>query len=204
MRRILSSALLAALTASSMLSPATAYSQDDMVSLDDVLLLVQNDISDQTILTFLKYRKLDFPLDAIAMQRLREGSVSETVIRSLLEPDDAPTAAIRTYVVPTGYSTGYPSYYYGARLIGTTAFPLSWYNNHYFVSGHGTAYGHVLSYSEGHSPGHSADMAFGHVPGPIHATGIHGGNHPIDHGARSPGHSSRYGVGHSLRHHRGH
>ena len=52
-----------ALAACNTLNPAPAYSQDGMVSLDDVVLLAHSDISDQTIMTFLDFRKLDFALD---------------------------------------------------------------------------------------------------------------------------------------------
>ena len=44
--------------------PSLAHPQDDTAGLDDVVLLEKSDISDHTILTFLKYRKLDFVLDA--------------------------------------------------------------------------------------------------------------------------------------------
>ena len=193
----MSSALLAALTASSMLSPAPAYSQDDMASLDDVLLLAQNDISDQTILTFLKYRRLDFPLDAKAVQRLRDGGVSDDVIRFVLERDATTIAALPTYVVPTGYRTGYPSYYYGARLVGTTEFPLGWYKHHYFRFGYTTVYSYPQHHSPSHSLGHSVGITLGHDRDRLHIPILHGRNHLIRrHGGHSPGHSGGHRRGH--------
>ena len=187
-----------------MLNPAPAYSQAGIVSFDDMLLLAQNDISEQTILTFLKYRKLAFALDAKTVQRLRDGGVSDAVIRFLLERDATTIAALPTYVVPTGYRTGYPSYYYGARLVGTTEFPLAWYNHHYFRFGYTTVYSYPQHHSPSHSLGHSVGIARGHDREPLHVSGIHGRNHVIGHAGQSLGHSGGQRRGHSLRHHRGH
>jgi hypothetical protein len=186
--------LCAALIASGMLlNPSLAYSQDGTVSLDDVVLLAQSDISDQTILTYLKYRNLDLALDADAVQRLRKDGVSEEIIRYLLERDSTSVAATPTYVVATGYNTGYPSYYYGARLVGTTVYPLSWYHHHYYplrfstVYRPGAHYGPGISHSVGVSPGHE----------PIHSPGILGGNHRIGQSGLSLGRNVGHNVSHS-------
>ena len=187
-----------ALTASAMLlNPSLAYSQDGMVSLDDVVLLAQSDISEQTILTFLKYRKLEFALDAGAVQRLREGGVSEEIIRFMLQQDAKSVVATPNYVVATGYNTGYPSYYYGARLVGATAYPLSWYNHHYYPHAYTTVYRPGAHYGPSSNAGYEVGISPGHEP--IHSPGILGGNHRIGHSALSLGHN----VGHSVSHSRG-
>jgi len=57
-KRLLALAFCTAVAAGSTLNPAPAYSQDGTASLDDVVLLAQGDISDQTILTYLKHRRV--------------------------------------------------------------------------------------------------------------------------------------------------
>ena len=150
-----------ALAACNTLNPASAYSQNSMVSFDDVVLLAQSDISDQTIMTYLDFRELDFALDPEALLRLREAGLSEAVIRYLLEQDTASSTALPTDTVPSGYSTtGYPSYYYGSRRIGGTAFPFGWYDHHYGL-GYTTIYRNAHHYNGGHSLGHAAGIKRG-------------------------------------------
>jgi hypothetical protein len=198
-------AVCATLTALGMLlNPSPAYSQDGGVSLDDVILLAQTDISDQTVLVFLKYRNLSFVLDADAVRRLSEAGVSEQVITYLLTKDAAPVAAAPTYVVSTGYNTTYPSYYYGTRLVGTTAYRLSWYNHHYYPFGYAAGYRPGAHYDSGSGVGHSVGIALGHDGAPIHTPGILGGEHQIGHSAVGLGHSIGLGQSHSRGSGRGH
>ena len=168
--------------------------------MDDIVLLAESDISDQTILTFIRYRQLDFVLDAKGVQRLREAGVSEDVIQYLLNRDATPVAAIRTYVIPTGYATGYPSYYYGARLVGTTMFSLGWYDHHYFGLGYTTDYRYPRHYYQSHSLSHSGSITLGHGYAPIHGSSLSVGHR------NSLGHSigQRHGLGHSVSHGGGH
>ena len=230
MNRVLSLlAFYTSLAACSTLTPVPAYSQDGMVSLDDVVLLAQSEISDQTILTFLRYRQLDFVLDAKGVQRLREAGVSEDVIQYLLEQDATPLAVLPTYVVSSGYRTGYPSYYYSPRFVGITVFPLGWYNHHYFGFGYAADHhglNHHLGHSLGHRVGdhrnHDLGLSGGHVG---RHRSVHGGARHFGHnsghvgrhrsvhgGARHFGrnsghvgrHRSAHGSGHSGSHHGGH
>ncbi len=204
MKRALSLAICTTLAACSMLNPAPALSQESTVSLDDIVLLAQSNISDQTIMTFLWYRQLDFVLDAKGIERLRAGGVSDDIIQYLLEQDDTAIASVPAYVVPTGYRTAYPSYYYGARLVGTTVFPLDWYNHHYFGIGHSTVYSYPHHYSRRHSLGHSVGITLGHDRHRLHVPSLHGRNHLIRHGGHSLGHSGGHRRGHSGGHRRGH
>ena len=84
-----------------MLNPAPAFSQESTVSFDDMVLLAQSDIADQTIMTFLRYRQLDFVLDATSIQRLRAAGVSDDIIRYLLEQD---ATAIAFQQVPDDFN----------------------------------------------------------------------------------------------------
>ena len=127
--------LCVALAACSVPSPALLQ-DDDTVSLDDIVFLAQSDISDQTILTYLKHRRLDFVLDAEGVQELREAGVSEEIIRYLLENPYALNSVWTAYARPVDYYASYPSYYYGTTLVSVTVFPHYWYDHHYFGFGH--------------------------------------------------------------------
>ncbi|MCZ6656960.1 MAG: hypothetical protein O7C67_06655 [Gammaproteobacteria bacterium] len=203
-----------ALAACNTLNPVPAYSQNDVVSFDDVVLLAQSDISDQTIRTFLDFRELDFALDAGALLRLREAGVSEAVIRYLLEQDAASSTALPTDTVLTGYSAkGYPSYYYGSsRIGGTAAFPFGWYDHHYFGLGHTTIYRNAPHHNGGHSLGHAVGITHGHDGNIPHASSVLGGHrsspgHSIRHTGSRPSHNIRHAssrLSHRARHRRGH
>ncbi len=196
----------AVLTLSSMFfTLSSVKAQDNTVSLDDVVMLVQSDISTPTILTFLKYRSLDFELDAEALQQLRAAGVSEEIIRSMRaqEASSVEVAPAPAYVVATGYNTAYPSYYYGARLVGATTFPLSWYSHHYYHHGYTSIYRpntHYAAFSDGLS--HAVGGSLGHNRQPAHLPGTYGGDHQVGHSSAVVGHSGRGGrsVGHGARH----
>ncbi len=206
MRRVIT--ICAALTLSGFfLNPSLAYSQDDMVSVDDIVMLVKTDISEQTMLTFLQNRRISFTLDAAALQRLRAGDVSEEIIRFLLEQEassvGAAPAPAPAYVVPTGYNTAYPSYYYGARLVGTTSFPLSWYSHHYYHHGYTSIYRPNASHGLfSDSVSRPATSSLGHDRDPVHLPGTYGGDHQVSHSNQLRGHSSS--GNHSLGHSSGH
>jgi len=200
-------ALYTALGVCSMLN--SAYSQDDTVSFDDVLLLAQSGISDRTIMTFLKVRRLDFVLDAEGIQQLREAGVSEDIIQYLLNYAYAPISVPQTYDIPISYNTSYPSYYYSTRLVGRTAFSLGWYDHHYFGLSHSTA---QLGHAVGITVGHGLGLSGGHISrfGGVNHVGVSGG-HIVGHGginhlSLSRGHSIGHGTthGHSRGHSGGH
>ncbi len=187
----------------------SAYSQDDTVSFDDVLLLAQSGISDRTIMTFLNIRRLDFVLDAEGILQLREAGVSEDIIQYLLNYAYAPISASPTYDIPISYNTGYPSYYYSTRLVGRTTFSPGWYDHHYFGLSHSTA---QLGHAVGITVGHGLGLSGGHISrfGGVNHVGVSGG-HIVDHGginhlSLSRGHSIGQGTthGHSRGHSGGH
>jgi hypothetical protein len=186
-----------ALAASAMLfSPLPAYAKDGVVSVDDVVLLVQSDISQQTILTFLKHRSLDFAVDADAVKLLREGGVGEEIIRYLSRQEATSVAGTPAYVVATGYNTSYPSYYFGARLVGATTFPLGWYDHHYYPPGYASIFRPGAHYGPSSSVGHSDGASLVHDS--LYAPGIHSDNQLLDHSALRPEHYGQQGRSHSL------
>ena len=204
MKRLPLLALYTALGVCSMLN--SAYSQDDTVSFDDVLLLAQSGISDRTIMTFLNIRRLDFVLDAEGILQLREAGVSEDIIQYLLNYAYAPSSASPTYDIPISYNTGYPSYYYSTRLVGRTTFSPGWYDHHYFGLSHSTAQlGHAVGITVSHlglSGGHISSL------GGVNHVGVSSG-HIVDHGSvnhlsLSRGHSIGHGSINHLSLSRGH
>ncbi len=170
--------------------PSLAHPQDNIVGLDDVVLLEKSDISDQTILTFLEYRKLDFALDVEALDRLRGNGVSEKIISYMLRRDASSIVATPAYVVATGYKLPLPSYYFGTRLVGATAYPLSWYQHHYNPLGVASVYRSNTHFDQFQIDDHSPGSALGYA---IHPPRFNGGNRRIDHSANRPIH---YGNNH--------
>lgn len=87
-------------------------------------------------------------------------------------------------------SSPLPSYYFGTRLVGATAYPLSWYQHHYSPLGVASVYRSNTRFDQFLNDGHSTGSALGDS---IHAPRFHGGSHRIGHHANSPGH---YGGNH--------
>lgn len=194
-----------ALTASGMLAnPSLAHAEDGIASLDDIVLLARSDISDLTTLTFLKYRTLDFVPDAGAVQRLQESGVSKEIVSYLLQRDATSLVVAPAYVVATGYNSIYPSYYYGARLVGTTTYPLSWYSHHYYPRGFASIYRPGAHFGPGSSIGHPVGFSLSHDRDPALSPAPVGGNHPLGHSAFDAGHSVGYGLSHAIGHGIGH
>ena len=108
----------------------------------------------------------------------------------MLKRDASSIVATPAYVVATGYNSPLPSYYFGTRLVGVTAYPLSWYQHHYSPLGVASVYRSNTHFDQFLNDGHSAGSALGHS---IHAPRFHGGNHRIDHNANRPVH---YGGNH--------
>lgn len=168
-------------------------------SLEDLTLLTESGISDQTILVFLDTREIGFLLDAETIARLRQQGVSEEVIRHLLERaevrDDrdevvyvAPDPYPRRYYYPYHYGYGVGSYL-GAAILG------HWTHGHHRV-GHHLGGGHHLGLSFGRSSSYGV-----HYTGGGHLVGGHGArSHLGSHG--SSRHSARHrGYGHGGRSH---
>ena len=109
MRRITLAALLCAV-----LSPANAEATHTAVSLEDVILLAQSGISDETILTFLNSREIGLVLTPEDVARLRDAGVSEEIIRYLLERTGPRAEDAPYYAVPVGSGYAYPPGYYAS------------------------------------------------------------------------------------------
>jgi len=105
--------LLATLLCITGLGLALAQANDLKVSLDDILLLANRDVSDQTILVFVQSRGIGFTPDAGDIDKMLEAGISEEVIRYLLEESAlAATAPTYSYQQLPTYIAPYPAYYY--------------------------------------------------------------------------------------------
>jgi len=191
--RTIATVCVSLLVSATFFIPSLAHSQDDVAGLDDVVLLQKSDISEQTILTFLKYRKIGFALDTEALDRLRESGVSEKIISYMLIQNTSPVTATPAYVVATGYNSPLPSYYFGTRLVGATEYPLSWYQHRYSPLGIASVYRSNTHFDQFLNDGHAPGSA---LRDSIHAPRVHGGNNRIDHSADRPVHYG--GNQHSL------
>ncbi|VAW76443.1 hypothetical protein MNBD_GAMMA13-1023 [hydrothermal vent metagenome] len=162
-----------------------------IVSLEDIVLLSQRDVSDETILVLLQNREIGFTLGAKDVDSLLEAGVSEEVIRYLLQKTASaplPTYAPVTYVVP------YPSYYYRPYYSGT-----SLYRHHYYGVGHhrwthAPASLHFAHTGGGHSRGLGhRSSSIGHRSIGHRSSGGHSRSHSFGHRG---GHSGGHGGGH--------
>lgn len=187
------------------------------VSLDDIVLLNQRGLSDQTILLFLENRELGFVLSVEAIDKLLSNNVSEEIISYLLS-QAATTKTVadasrptNTIVVPVYPVVAYPAYYYAPYYYGASFsfgfanYPHAWFG-HYSGAGHFNANVHpgaqVSHSSGGHvnqHNGHGVTHTATHSPqhGGMHAGGaIHsavGGVHGIVHSGNS-------GIEHNKQH----
>ena len=168
------------------------------VSLDDIVLLSQQGVSDQTILLFLENREAGFALDADALDKLLLAGVSGEVIRYLFSQNTtAQTAGASEPTIPPAYTTNsntyisyptvtyldnYPGYYYtpyyygGFYSFGFSSYPHRWFG-HYSRGGR-----HATNAHHGRRR---------HVVNDGHSTGRHSNRHD-DHGA--PNTSRHYGT----------
>ncbi|VAW73379.1 hypothetical protein MNBD_GAMMA15-674 [hydrothermal vent metagenome] len=165
-------------------------------SLDDIILLSQRGVSEQTLLLFIENREAGFRLDAEAIDRLALAGVSEEVIRYLLSSEPVlpvPRTVVRrippvTYVDPyPGYY--YTPYYYGASYsFGFSSYPAYWFGHYSGARPHGgnRHHGGYLAHN-GHSPTHvgggnhsglkrrhSDSGALRHATSKVHQTAGHG------------------------------
>ena len=138
--------------------PAGAEALRGPVSLENVIVLAQSGISDETILAFLEPRQVAFDLDADEIARLKEAGVSEEIIRYLLEKAGAPpreTGASTVVVVPAyPYSSRYywPYYVFGTVLhLGGWIYPHRW--DHHLAPTHTLARVHHREGLDAHTPG---------------------------------------------------
>ncbi len=117
------------------------------VSFEDVILLNQRGVSEQTLLLFLENRALTFKLDAVTLDKLMTVGVSEEVIRYLVsqtQPEHAPSdtkakekapesTPITNYVPYPVYPTYFytPNYYSYSYVYGRSYYPHDWFGPHF-------------------------------------------------------------------------
>ena len=197
-----------------LVTPAAAVGRRQ-ASLEDLTLLAESGISDQTILVFLDTREVEFQLDSETIAWLRQQGVSEEVIRYLLERTDTRDERVdrvvyvsadpypRRYYVPYYGYDAFP--YFGAAILWHWTYGFHWVGDH-FAGGHhrGVYGGHSASHGTRHyaSAGHlvGGHRSRGHSSGG-HEAQSHLGSHGASHagaGHLGGGHSS---VGHSSRGH---
>ncbi len=213
-------AMLGILCSLVLAAPAVAAHRPK-VSLSDLTLLAQSDLSAETTLVFLATREIGFELDPKAIALLREQGVSEEVIRYLLERmDEHSDPGDRVVYVSEGpYPPYYYALYYGHDVGLYLGFAIlgHWTHGFHFIDGHhhGSSGKHSAHHGGRHhaSGGHPAggQNAGGHSSGGDGARN-HGGSHDTSHarvdhsggdhsGVRHRGRG--HGGGHSAVQHRG-
>lgn len=174
-------------------APALAAHRPE-VTLDDLTLLAESDISDETTLVFLASREVGFELDAEAIVLLREQGISEEIIQHLLgkasadvDRDDRErdrVVAVSSY--PSNYYVVYYGYGYHAyphTILGhwTHGYYYSYYSaGHYAHAGNhrGISFGHRTAHDGRHLVGgHTARNHSGNGHRMTGRSGSHGGNH---------------------------
>lgn len=194
---------------------------NQQVSFDDIVLLNQRGLSEQTILLFLQGRELAFTLDAKTIDGLLSKGVSEEIIRYLLSlTSDEDIVADTTVVVaaPVYPRRVYPSYYYTPYFYGASFgfdnYPHSWfgyyagaglhqanvhyggYVSHEFYPGkHVNQYDHSITHAVQHAGGHNSGVTHG-IAGGQHGSGFSDNNHP---GSARP-HGGSTGGKHAVAH----
>ncbi len=199
---------------------AGAEADYHQVSLDDIVLLSQRGVSDQTILLFLENREAGFSPDADAIDRLLLAGVSDEIIQYLLSqattvqtsPDVVPpetyTNAVPNYPVTTypaspvypavTYVNTYPVYYYtpyyygGPYSFGFVSYPHTWFGHHSGV-GHHRVNAHHVTHTGRHS-GTQTVSAIHTVQGGRHGS-VHSDNKYIGHNRQ---HASATGGQHGV------
>ena len=188
------------------------------ISLEDILLLTERGVSDETVLVFLETREIGFIPDAEDIDKLLAAAVSEEVIRYILRQTatySAPSYSYRT----TTYVDLYPPYYYTPYYSGTSvflgfsSFPHAWFGSH-----HGGVHHASLHHGAVHHLGHKDHGALSHAIHRGGRVGVHASRHGLGHnvatgirhgGARSTGRIAKHSVGvigrhtgnkHSVRH----
>ncbi len=167
------------------LATPAAAAPGPQASLEDLTLLIESGISDQTILVFLDTREIGFQLDSETIARLRQQGVSEEVIRYLLERTDAReyrddrVVYVSAGPYPPGYYLPYYAYgvgsYFGAAILG------HWTHGYHRVGRHLVG-GHHRGHRGGHGGrshlgSHRASHARAGHSGGRHRGGGHGGGH---------------------------
>jgi len=170
------------------------------LSLEDILLLTERGVSDETVLVFLETREIGFTPGAEDIDKLLAAGVSEDVIQYLLRQTAVNSALPYPYRTIT-YVDRYPPYYYTPYYSGTSVylgysgFPHAWFRQHHGGAHHTSLHHGVVHHNREHN-----DVAgIGHV-GATSAT--HRARHTTkNHKSRGASHrggnSSRHSGGHS-------
>ena len=186
-----------------------AQADAPQVSLEDILLLMERGVSNETLLVFLETREIGFTLDVEDIDELLEAGVSEEIISYLLQQTakySVPSYADRTTNYQDRYPFNYYTPYYSATsvFLGFSSFPRAWFRHHHSAVHHGP-----LHHDAAHRPAHNDRHAFSHavprgghgrVRAPRHGLGH---NDPIGiegSGARSTGRIAGQSVRSSSRH----
>ncbi|HED14936.1 MAG TPA: hypothetical protein ENI62_15010 [Gammaproteobacteria bacterium] len=195
-----------------------AHASGTTVSLDDIVMLSQRDVSDKTILVLLQNREIGFVLDADDIDNLLEAGVSEEVIRYLLQnttstPPDTNAGTPRYIYPPIAYVDPYPAYYYRPYYAGTSlyfgysSFPHTSYRyrhhgTEHYKQSHHSAPSHLahnghdrrVAHTGGHDPGHIITGAQYNIARAGHSETTH-----ISHSRGDAGHGKTASIGHGSR-----
>ena len=196
-----------------LLGAGAARAQGRPASLDDVVLLAQSGLSDDTILSFLETRPIGFVLSATSIVQLRAAGVSEVIIRYLLERFGVASVPQPVYTAPILPGYAYPVSYYAASYAPVAAVALGgmifphWFHDDHIVAGHLVASLHVdqLHPQPGH---HGVALADSHRTGglatrrapTVHLVGSGRGHSSTGHtgvGFGARGHAGGGDSGHS-------
>jgi len=166
------------------LSIGIAYAGHLNVTLDDLLLLAESEVSDKTILAFIEPREITFTLGTEEIAKLRKAGLSEEVIQYLLAKSRQAGLTYDQYIKPP-VPYPYPGYYYGPSLYLGFGGGHHALFDHHFVGLH-----HAAPHHTGLPPHHT---------GLHHDTSIHIG-HSRSTGGHHIGHTSQFAVGNGSTH----
>ena len=128
--------LLTGLLCLLLVGAGAAQVRAQVVTLDDVIMLAQSGISDETIRVFLETRDIEFVIGAAAIATLRAAGVSEEIIRYLIDRAQVESGRRSFDRAPT-VRYAYPSTYYDASYapglvfsVGLSSFPHWWHDHH--------------------------------------------------------------------------
>ncbi len=194
--------------------PVSAGALAAPASLEDIILLAESGVSNQTIRVFLSSRPVDFDLDADAIARLKEAGISEENIQFLLDSFGEPASVTDREVVVVVAPDPYPYYYYGSYYVAGAILHFPHWGFHFSFPFHFTSHHlhHRTSHRAIHNDGHRGHRESGHSVRHVsrhlglagdHATGRQSRGH-AEKRSRSKAHESRSGRQHTAHASRGH
>ena len=105
--------------------PASAGALTAPASLEDIVLLAESGVSDETIRVFLNSRPLNFDLDADAIALLKSAGISEELLQHLLDSVSATASRTDADVVVVVAADPHPYHYYGSYYLPGATLHLS-------------------------------------------------------------------------------